>query len=136
MNWEFIIKIHPIRYVILNFQDSLSRQEVFFVYFGFPLDWLHNTIRVLFCQYFLQLFLFIFHYFVPCFKLSDFYVFILMFTQYYTLYFRLPMLTLSFLHHTLLLTSVNFLNPLLLTFSKYAVDNSAISFYTACIFLI
>ena len=72
-------------YTILNFQDSLSRQEVFFVYFGFPLDWLHHTIRILICQYFLNIFSIIFHYFLFSFKLSDFNIFILLFVQYYTL---------------------------------------------------
>ena len=79
--------------MILNFQDSLSRQEFFFVYFGFPLDWLHNIIRLLFCQYFLQLILFIFHYFILTVELSDFSLFILMFAQYYTFSNRMLLLT-------------------------------------------
>lgn len=79
--------------MIFNFQDSLSRQEFFFVYFGFPLDWLYNIIRLLFCQYFLQLILFIFHYFISRVELSDFSLFILMFTQYYTFSNRMLLLT-------------------------------------------
>lgn len=121
---RIIIKIHLIKYVILNFQDSLSRQEVFFVYFGFPLDWLHNIIRLLFCQYFLQLILFIFHYFILTVELSDFSLFVLMFTQYYTFSNRMLLLTVYACSHPI----VNRLS--------FAVDILSCLFYTSVIFLI
>ena len=116
--------IHLIKYVIFNFQDSLSRQEFFFVYFGFPLDWLYNIIRLLFCQYFLQLILFIFHYSISKVELSDFSLFILMFTQYYT-----------FSNRMLLLTSYACACPIV-NQPSFTVDILSCLFYTSVIFLI
>ena len=97
---------------------------ILFVYFGFLLDWLYNIIRLLFCQYFLQLILFIFHYFILIVELSDFSLFILMFTQYYTFSNRMFLLTAyAFLH-----SIVNLLS--------FTVDIPLCLFYTSVIFLI
>lgn len=97
---------------------------ILFVYFGFLLDWLYNIIRLLFCQYFLQFILFIFHYFILAIELSDFSLFILMFTQYYTFSNRMFLLTAyAFLH-----SIVNLLS--------FTVDIPLCLFYTSVIFLI
>lgn len=110
--------------MIFNFQDSLSRQEFFlFILDFFWIDYI-ISFGFYFVNTFLQLILFIFHYSISKVELSDFSLFILMFTQYYT-----------FSNRMLLLTSYACACPIV-NHQSFTVDILSCLFYTSVIFLI